>query len=127
MEKRRIGPIECRDTALAMIFLLLLIWLFSGRVWFAYAAMAFTLYAMILPKTLAPLARGWFGLSYYLGLVMSKLLLSLVYVIIVLPVALARKAMGKDSMRLKAWHAGTGSAFVVREHRYTRDDLSNMF
>lgn len=112
---------------MAVIFLLFLIWFFVRDVTFIYAAGAFTLYAMLLPKTLVPLARVWFGLSHVLGQVMSRVLLGLVYCLLVLPVSLVRKLLGKDSMRLKGWKRSDASAFVQREHLYVKDDLNNLF
>ncbi|MDL2272756.1 SxtJ family membrane protein [Desulfovibrio sp. OttesenSCG-928-I05] len=127
MQKEPITPIQCRDTALAIIFLLLLIWFFTREVGLVYATGAFTLYAMLLPKTLSPLARAWYGFSHILGQVMSRVLLSVIYVCIVMPIALVRKCMGKDSMRLKSWKKDADSVFVVRDHLYGKDDLSNLF
>ena len=127
MQKNTIGPIECRDTALAVIFLLFLIWFFTRETVLIYAAMGFTLYAMVLPKTLTPLARLWFGFSHYLGLVMSKVILGLIYTVIVLPVAFIRKLMGRDGLRLRTWKKDTGSAFVVRDQTYAKEDLTNLF
>jgi hypothetical protein len=127
MQKDPITPVQCRDTALAVIFLLLLIWFFTREVYLVYAAGAFSLYAMLLPKTLVPLARAWFGLSHILGQVMSKVLLSVIYLLIVVPIALARRVIGKDSLRLRRWKKGQDSAFVVRDHMYAKEDLSNLF
>ncbi|MDL2216578.1 SxtJ family membrane protein [Desulfovibrio sp. OttesenSCG-928-M14] len=127
MKKDPITPIQCRDTALAVIFLLLLIWFFIRENYLVYAAGAFTLYAMLLPKTLSPLARAWFGFSHILGQIMSRVLLGLIYILLVLPIALLRKAMGKDSLRLRGWKKGDESAFVVRNHQYGKEDLSHLF
>ena len=127
MEKRPITPVECRDTALALTFLILLIWLFTGQKAFVYGAMAFLLYAMILPKTLVLPARVWFGFSHLLGQVMSRVLLGIIFVLIVMPVAIFRKVIGKDSLSLRAWKKGDASAFVVRDHAYGKEDLTNQF
>ncbi|MDR0339174.1 MAG: SxtJ family membrane protein [Desulfovibrio sp.] len=127
MHKDEITPVQCRDTALAVIFLLLLIWFFTREVYLVYAAGAFTLYAMLLPKTLKPLAGLWFGFSHVLGQVMSRVLLGVIYLFIVMPVALVRKIAGKDSMRLRGWRKGDGSAFVSRDHLYVKEDLNNLF
>ena len=39
----KITPIQCRDTALALIFLALLVWLFTSNAGFAYAGMGIAL------------------------------------------------------------------------------------
>lgn len=127
MLKRSISPVECRDTALAITFLLLLIWFFSGQKVLIYAAMAFLLYAMLLPKTLTLPARLWFGLSHILGQVMSRVLLGIIFFLVVMPMALFRRLIGKDSLSLRAWRKSDASAFVVRDHAYSKEDLTNQF
>ncbi len=120
-------PLQCRDTALAVFFLLLLIWFFSKNTNFVYAAGGFALYAMILPNSLSPVARLWFGLSHVMGGVMSRVLLGLLFLCLVVPVSFVRKCMGKDSLRLRLWKKSEESAYVVREHTYTKEDLKNVF
>ncbi len=59
------------------------------------------------------------------------MLLTVIYVCLVLPVALLRRLLGKDAMRLRQYRpqerreaAGdAASAFVVREHQYDAEDL----
>ncbi|MDR2669726.1 MAG: SxtJ family membrane protein [Desulfovibrio sp.] len=127
MHNKDIGPVQQRDTALALIFLLLLIWFFTGEVLLLHVLMGFTLFAMLFPKLLTVPARLWFGLAYYLSQVSSKIIFGLIYVVLVLPVGLVRRMLGKDSLRLKAYGKGNGSAFIVREHRYTAQDMENLF
>ncbi|MDR1685399.1 MAG: SxtJ family membrane protein [Desulfovibrio sp.] len=127
MRNTDIGPVQQRDTALALIFLLQLIWFFTGETFLLYVLMAFTLFAMLFPKLLTVPARLWFGLAYHMSLVSSRIIFGLIYIVPVLPVALVRRVLGKDSLRLKAYGKGQGSAFIVREHRYTAQDLENLF
>ena len=126
--KKKPSSVECRDTALALVFLLLLIWLFSQNNLFIYISMVFTLWAMIFPGTLSPLASFWLGLSQLLGRVMSKVVLTVIYGLVVLPMALIRRfVLRKDSLRLRAWRDGSPSAFVPRDHTFSQDDLTNPF
>ncbi len=129
MFNEKITPIQCRDTALAFAFLSLLIWFFTENVNFVYATMFIVLWAMIWPSSWQWPARLWFGLSHVLGFFMSKVLLSIIYTLILMPVAMVRRIMGKDSMRLKNYKskAEQGSAFVVREHTFTKEDLENPY
>ncbi len=129
MLKEKITPIQCRDTALAFAFLSLLIWFFTDEVRFIYATMFIVLWAMVWPSSWQWPARLWFGLSHVLGFFMSKVLLSIIYIIILMPVAMVRRVMGKDSMRLKNYKSGAGSnsAFVIREHTFSKEDLDNPY
>ncbi len=125
--KRQVTPIECRDTALALAFLALLIWVASGRAFGIYAAMVILLAAMIYPGVMKYPAVVWLGLSHALGGVMSKVVLGLAFFVLVVPVAVIRRLMGKDSLKLKAWRNGADSAFVVRDHQFTKEDLFRQF
>ncbi len=129
MLKEKMTPIQCRDTALAFAFLSLLIWFFTDEVNFIYATMFIVLWAMVWPGSWQWPARLWFGFSHVLGFFMSKILLSIIYMLILMPVAMVRRVMGKDSMRLKNYGSQDkqGSAFVVREHTYSKEDLENPY
>lgn len=125
--KKEITAVEYRDTALALVFLCFLLWLFFASVWFLYLGMAILLLAMIMPKSMKYPAMVWLGFSHALGMVVSKIILGFTYFILVVPVGLVRRLMGKDSMRLKSWKNGEVSAFVTRNHHYDKDDLTNQF
>ncbi len=129
MLNEKITPIQCRDTALAFAFLSLLIWFFTENINFIYATMVIVLWAMVWPNSWKWPARLWFGLSHVLGFFMSKVLLSIIYMLILMPVALVRRIMGKDSMRLKSYKSADSakSAFVIREHTYKKEDLENPY
>jgi hypothetical protein len=127
MRNRDIGPVQQRDTALALIFLLMLVWFFTGETFLLHGVMGFTLFAMLFPKLLTVPARLWFGLAHSISLVSSKIIFGLIYVAVVLPVALIRRRLGKDGLRLNAFGKGKESAFIVREHSYTAKDLDNLF
>lgn len=124
---KNITAIQQRDTCLAISFLLLLIWLFTKTVLFVYLAMALMLLGMLWPSSMRPLAFAWFGLATVLGHIVSSVLLTIIWAVLVLPVGFVRRAMGRDSLRLKEWHKGQGSCFVVRDHTYTANDLKNPY
>lgn len=125
--KKSPTPNECRDTGLALAFLALLIWLASHQPIWVYLAMAVILATMIWPGFMSYPAKLWFGLSHALGTIMNKVILALLFFLIVLPVALIRKALGKDAMGFRLWRDGKPSAFVERDHMFTKDDLENTY
>ncbi len=125
--KQTITPLQCRDTALALAFLSLLIWLFVGVPQWIYASMGILLLAMVWPSAMTWPARFWFGLSHILGAVMSKVLLGCIYLCVLMPIALVRRMLGKDPMAVRQWKASQGSAFVVREHTFVSDDVKHPY
>ena len=55
------------------------------------------------------------------------LLLTVIYFVIVLPVALFRKAGGNDTLKLRQFKKSNLSALIVRDHEFTREDMANPF
>jgi len=115
------------DAGLALVLILLLLALLGRQAWAVAAATAATLLLMIAPVAFRPFAVAWFGLSHALGTVMSKVLLSLVFFLLVVPVALLRRGLGKDPMRLRQWKAGQDSVFTVRDVTVSAQDLDRPF
>ena len=127
MNSRKATPLQCRDTCLALSFLLLLIWFFTKNAHMVYAAMALLLLGMVFPRAMQAPARAWFGLSHLLGQVTSRLLFGIIWLLLVLPVGLIRRMLGKDALRLTLWKQGDASCFVTRAHVFRAEDLKNPY
>jgi polyferredoxin len=82
---------------------------------------------MIWPKIFLPFARIWFGVSNVLGIVMSKVILGVVFFLLVTPMGVVRKLLGKDSMQLKQWKKGTPSVFKMRDHTFTPGEIEKPY
>lgn len=123
----KITPMQERDSCLALVFLLLLVWLFWRSQYLVYAAMAVLLYGMVWPAGMRPFAWLWFGLAKVLSRVVGSCVLGIIWLILVVPVGIARRYAGKDSLRLKKWHQDQNSAFVNRDHKYTPSDISTPY
>jgi hypothetical protein len=55
--------------------------------------------ALMVPRSLGPVFRGWMKLGGVLGWVNTRVLLGLFYFLAITPVALVLKVLGKDAMR----------------------------
>ena len=58
-------------------------------------------------QSLAPLNKAWFGLGAFLGKIVSPIVLGLIFFILITPVAVITRLLGRDVLRLKAKSAGT--------------------
>jgi type VI protein secretion system component VasK len=92
-----------------------------------YLALAALLITILVPRIFLPLAGIWFGLSKILGEINIRLLLTLVFVTVVLPVGLWRKLRGRDSLQLHRFKKDHDSVMVVRDHLYAKEDLLHTF
>lgn len=118
---------KCKDSGLALVLICLICFLVWKSPFLIPLAIAFLVATMTYPLIFQPFAKLWFGLSILLGTVMSKFILTLLFFTIVFPVALIRKVMGKDSMRLKLWKTGSESVFRTRDHTFSAKDLEHPY
>jgi len=127
MKEYRVTIDQAKDTALAVILVLLLAMLFTGNEGYLPPAIGVLLLAMTWPAFFKGPARWWFGISRFLGTIVSKILLTVIYVVVATPIGQVRRLGGADAMRRKAWKKGTTSAFVERNHTYKAADVEQPY
>lgn len=128
MEKKKITENQCKDTGLALILILLLISWFTEKSIYWQSAIPVLILTMTVPKIFKIPAVVWFGFSHFLGGIVSKILLTVVFFGVITPIGLLMRLFGKDSMRLKEWKLGRGSVFVDRlSHKVSAADLERPF
>lgn len=120
---------KSKDAGLALVLILLLAaWIGAGlHHLLIAAAMAAVLLCMTIPGLFGPFAVLWFGLSHILGAVVSRVILTVVYLLVVVPVGLVRRWAGVDPMQLKRWKKADGSVFVERNYLYSREDVEHPY
>lgn len=124
---KSISKKEATDTGMAMTLICLLLGLYTGNAIFFKIAIAALVINMAFPMFYYPFAVVWLGLTNLLGMVVSKVLLSIVYILILLPIGIIRRSMGKDSLSLKGFKKDTKSVMVVRDYEFTAKDIINPF
>jgi len=118
---------ECRDTGMAVVLLLLLLQFRSRQEGYIIAAAVLHVVNMIVPRVFAPVAVVWLGLSSLLGTVMPKVLLSILFFLVVTPVGVLRRLMGRDSLKLREFKGGEESVALTRNHVFTAQDLERPY
>jgi hypothetical protein len=120
-------PEQAKDTGMAMVLICLLLGYFGKFPKFLGVSIVLLLLTMAWPKAFKPLAGFWFGLSHLMGQVVSKIVLSVAFFLVVTPIGLIRRLMGADAMQLKKWKQGTDSVFVERQGAIVDKDLLNPY
>jgi hypothetical protein len=118
---------QSRDTGMAMVLLLLIIYMRTRRDGYLWAALVLHVLNMIVPQMYAPVAVIWLGISQVLGTVMSKILLSILYFGVVTPIGVLRRLFGKDSLKLRAFKASEESVMSVRNHLFVGGDIEKPY
>lgn len=127
MKQHPIAKNQARDAGLALLLILLLIIYFSENLSLMVPSIAVLVLVIVWPTIFRPFAMLWFGLSNILGTIVSKIILTILFFLIVTPVGLFMRALGKDSMRSKDWKSGQDSVLQECNHIYTKKDIEKPY
>jgi len=118
---------QARDAGMAMVLILLLTVLLGGKHYLLFPAILCLVLVMTVPSVFTLWARVWFGFSAAVGTVMSKILLTVVFGLVAVPVGIIRRIGGADPMRIKLWKKGSESVFTERNHLMTKKDIEHPY
>lgn len=118
---------QCQETAMLLAAVLLLICLLNQTVVMGWISLGTLGIALLMPGIFYPLAKLWFGLALILGWFSSRILLALIFFLLVTPVGLVRRWMGKDRLMLRQFKKDDTSVMIQRNHRFTAADLKRPF
>jgi hypothetical protein len=71
------------------------------RVWSLVISAIFLILGLLNSKVLTPLNKLWFKLGILLGAIVSPIVMGIVFFIVVTPISLIMKILGKDILNLK--------------------------
>ena len=124
---KSISKKEASDTGMAMTLICLLLGFYTKNIIYYKIAIPVLVMNMAFPMFYYPFAMIWLGLTNLLGIVISRVLLSIVYLLFLLPVGVIRRAMGKDSLNLTGFKKGKNSVMINRDIEFTANDIKNPF
>lgn len=111
------------DSGMAAVLILLIIGYFSEEVLYFELAIPALVLVMAFPLFYKPFAYFWFGLSLVLGTVVSKILLSIIFFLVVTPIGLLRRMLGKDSLQLRNFKKNKETVMQIRDITFTKEDI----
>ncbi len=87
------------------VFLLIALYplMFSGevRLWSLIISFTFLVLGLLNSKILYPLNKLWFNFGIFLGKLISPLIMGLIFFLVVTPIGLIMRLLGKDVLNLK--------------------------
>ena len=86
---------------LAAIAVLLFYFEKPSAIYFAVIGGLLILFGALFPQLLKPLNRIWMGLAIILGFIMSRVILTVLFYLVLTPIAILAKIVGKKFMVLK--------------------------
>ena len=83
----------------------------AGYIYFVISALLLVIPAFIFPKILLPIQKIWMTLAVVLGWVMTRVILSILFYLIVTPIGIISRVFGKQFLDIKSdrsqpsyWH-----------------------
>ena len=125
--KGNVTPEQCKDAGMAMVLIFLLLTLISEQELYLFCAIFLQVVNMVIPRAYRPVAVLWMGLGHLLGTIVSRIILSAVFLVVVTPVGLLRSLLGKDSLKLKGFKADGESVMQERHHKFTAEDIQRPY
>jgi hypothetical protein len=98
------------------------LWHAKVALWLSFG---FGLAGILSPWMSRQISEVWMRLTRVLGRISNAVLLSLVYWLVVVPVAVFRRMRKKD--RLTYFDQSATSNFISRDHAFTKEDLEKMW
>ena len=127
LKKKDLTPAQVYGSGLAAILICLLLHLVLGQTGLLYLAMGITVLTMVWTTPARYFAILWFALGELLGWLVSRIILTTIYAVIVLPVSLFVWKHIRKRMGLSSFKHGTGSVYKIRDHRFAARDFEKPF
>lgn len=118
---------QASDTGMAAVLILLLIGFFTQNNLYYKIAIPVLIINMTYPRFYYLFAIIWLGFSQILGTIVSKILLSIVYTIMLIPVGVFRKLLGKDPLQLSEFKKSNRSVMKKRNYKFSAKDIENPY
>lgn len=116
-----------RDAGLALVLILLLVGIFTGHSQWYLPSFVVLMLALLFPLIFYPFSVVWYALSDVMGHVMSAVVLSLLFCVLIVPTGVVRRLAGKDALRLKLFGKQADSAFIHREITFNKTDVEHPY
>jgi len=106
--------------------LVVLYFIFKARYpYLLMAAAVIGVLSIAIPAAGDLIVKGWYKIAEVMGAINGKILLSIVFFIVLVPVAILSKLGKKNPLALK--RESKKSVFMERNHKYTAKDLEQVW
>jgi predicted membrane protein len=114
------------ETILVLVIALIVVFIFNGHKYWLWGALALAAIGVFIPYLAGKIHWAWMKLAHAMGYVMSKVMLTLVYVLVVVPMGIfSRKKITMQLKQLK--QSNNASYFRERNYTYKKEDLENVW
>ncbi|MGZ5243277.1 MAG: SxtJ family membrane protein [Bacteroidia bacterium] len=114
-------PQDTYKTILVISTGLLLFYWWKDNIYWLYACLAINILCVFFPIVAHWINKFWFKLATILGWINARILLTIIFFLVLFPVALLRRLLHSK----KNISPASQSFYVVRNHLFTAKDMEN--
>lgn len=118
---------QVSDTGMALTLFALLLGFYTGLNFYYIIGIGVLVVNMIVPKVYYPIAIVWLWLAEKLGIMSSRIILTVIFVCLVLPVGMFRRVLRKDPLQLQQFKKGSQSVMKIRDHQFIAVDIEKPY
>jgi hypothetical protein len=111
------------ETMLTLVVAGIVLFVICKSGWILYAAILIGVIGLLFKKLSSSISRLWIWLAETLGSVISRIILSAIYILLLLPVAMFVRLFSRDPMQLS--RRDRKSSYIIRHHTFRANDLIN--
>lgn len=127
MNSRKVNSrIRELETLAVLALFFLALGLFTRQHYLLYSAVTLLVIALFIKPLAAIITKLWLGFSLLLGRLNSTIILTLVFYLLLTPLAFVYRRFNRDPLKLLR-QKQTGSLFSIREHTFVKEDLDKMW
>ena len=112
------------ETVLVLVLAQIIIFLFTRHLLWLYTGVALGVLGLFIPFLVDKIHYAWMKLAHLLGYIMSRVILTLIFFLVLLPLTLLSRFSSRNAMELKRKRTST---FKDRNYTYTRESLENVW
>ena len=111
-----------KETILVLVLALLVWYRMSRQPILIWVGGVLILTGLFIPAFSRAIHWGWMKLSMILGAIMSRVILTVVFFLVILPLGFISRVFGKNDLIVDP---ATPSIFKERDHSFTKEDLEH--
>ncbi len=104
-----------------IVFLALALWPLTKKgeinIYLISIALIFLVLGLLNSKILSPLNKAWIKLGEVLGMIIAPIIMALVYFVVLTPISLIVRILGKDLLKIK-FNKKLGSYWIDRKKKF---------
>ena len=124
---KKVTKEEAKDVGLAFSLVFLVVGYLKSYDYFLVLAIVTSIANIIIPSIYTPFVLPLRRIGDIVGGYVTKIMLSILFMIMVTPLGILLRIFGKDPLQLRKWKKDSSSVFVVRDHMFDSEEIERPY